>query len=133
MQTIFPILRYADARGAIAWLCEVFGFEVAFCVPATGTFVQHARLQLAGNLVMLGSVRDTELHFASPITAELITQAICVYLPDIDSHYQRTRVTRAQIVSPLEDTGFGARQYEVRDLEGHHWIFTSPADIGTHA
>ena len=26
MQTIFPFLRYKDARGAIRWLCMAFGF-----------------------------------------------------------------------------------------------------------
>ena len=36
MQTIFPVLRYKDARGAIRWLCEAFGFSKYFRYPTTG-------------------------------------------------------------------------------------------------
>jgi uncharacterized glyoxalase superfamily protein PhnB len=131
MQTIFPIVRYDDARAAIEWLCRVVGFELTFCVPADGSVVQHARLQLAGNRVMLGSVRAGEPTFVSPHTVHVITQAICVYITDIDVHYQQAVAAHAAIIHPLADTGFGARQYEVADPEGHRWIFTTPADLGT--
>jgi len=28
-----------------------------------------------------------------------------------------------EIIDPLRDTDFGAREYHVRDLEGHLWTF----------
>ena len=57
MQTIFPILRYKDARGAIRSLCAIFGFIELFSVPESGPIVQHAQLKLGTNVIMLGSVR----------------------------------------------------------------------------
>lgn len=67
MQTIFPILRYDDARGAIRALCEHFGFVELFSVPESGPFVRHAQLRLGTNVVMLGSVRPDD-GLASPRT-----------------------------------------------------------------
>ena len=65
MQTIFPILRYNDARGAIRWLCAAFGFIELFAVPESGQFVRHAQLKLGTNVIILGSVRPDE-RMASP-------------------------------------------------------------------
>ena len=67
MQTIFPILRYSNARAAIRWLCEAFGFVVVFCTPESGEFVRHAQLKLGKNLIMVGSVRPDD-GIASPKT-----------------------------------------------------------------
>ena len=44
MQTILPILRYNDARGAIRSLCATFGFIEVFSVPESGPIVRHAQL-----------------------------------------------------------------------------------------
>ena len=60
MQTIFPILRYRNARAAIQWLCEAFGFVELFSVPEHGPDVRHARLGLGENMIMLGSIRPDE-------------------------------------------------------------------------
>jgi uncharacterized glyoxalase superfamily protein PhnB len=57
MQTIFPILRYDDARAAIRFLCTAFGFAEVFSVPETGPIVRHAQLRLGTNIIMAGSVR----------------------------------------------------------------------------
>ena len=65
MQTIFPILRYKDARSAIRWLCATFGFVEVFSVPELGQIVRHAQLRLGTNVIMLGSVRPDD-GIASP-------------------------------------------------------------------
>jgi uncharacterized glyoxalase superfamily protein PhnB len=122
MQTIFPILRYTDARSAIRWLCETFGFVELFSVPESGQVVRHAQLRLGTNVVMLGSVRLDE-HMESPRTLGAATQALCVYVDDLDAHFERARSAGAEITSPPKDTDFGAREYHVRDLEGHPWTF----------
>ena len=122
MQTIFPILRYNDARGAIHWLCEAFGFVEVFSVPASGLFVRHAQLKLGTNIIMLGSIRPDE-GMTSPQMLGFATQALCVYVDDLDAHFERAQAAGAEIVSPLRDTDFGSREYHVRDLEGHLWTF----------
>ncbi len=122
MQTIFPILRYEDARSAIRELCESFGFVELFSVPPSGPTVRHAQLKLGSNIVMLGSVRPDE-GLGSPRTVGFATQALCVYVDDLDAHFERARAAGAEITSPPKDTDFGAREYHARDSEGHSWTF----------
>lgn len=122
MQTIFPILRYSDARGAMISLCATFGFVELFSVPESGPFVRHAQLKLGTNVIMLGSVRPDE-RMASPQVLGAATQALYVHVDDVDGHFERARSAGAEITSPPEDTDFGSREYHVRDLEGHPWTF----------
>ena len=77
MQTIFPLLRYNDARAAIRWLCATFGFVELFSVPESGPIVRHAQLKLGTNIIMLGSTREAEADFQSPLTLGATTQALC--------------------------------------------------------
>lgn len=122
MQTIFPILRYKDARGAMRSLCATFGFVELFSVPESGQIVRHAQLKLGTNVIMLGSVRPDE-RMASPQRLGAATQALYVHVDDLDAHFERARSAGAKITSPPKDTDFGSREYHVRDLEGHLWTF----------
>lgn len=122
MQTIFPILRYDDARQAIQSLCEQFGFVLLFSSPETGPVVRHAQLKLGSNIIMLGSTRADD-GIVSPKKLGFSTQSLSVYIDDIDAHYQRATSAGAEIVCSLQDTDFGAREYHARDIEGHQWTF----------
>lgn len=122
MQTIFPILRYEDARAAIRSLCAAFGFVELFSVPESGPYVRHAQLRLGTNIVMLGSVRPDD-GTQSPRALGAATQAVYVYVDDLDAHFARAREAGAQVVSPPRETDFGSREYHARDDEGHLWTF----------
>ena len=106
MQTIFPILRYNDTRVAIQSLCAMFGFFELFSVPESGSSVRHAQLQLGTNIVILGSVSPDE-GMASPQALGVATQALYVYVENLDAHYERARLAGAQIIVPPKDTDFG--------------------------
>ncbi len=122
MQTIFPIIRYTDARTAIAFLCKSFGFSEVFSMPSEGPTVRHAQLRLGDNIIMVGTTREGD-GIVSPKSAGISTQALCVYVEDVERHYQNSVLTGAEIVSGLTYTDFGAREYHVRDVEGHQWTF----------
>jgi uncharacterized glyoxalase superfamily protein PhnB len=124
MQTIFPIVRYNDARAAIQSLCAAFGFVELFSTPESGLFVRHAQLKLGDNIIMLGSVRPDD-GMASPRSLGVVTQGLCVHVDDFDAHFERARAAGAEITSPPKNTDFGEREYHVRDLEGHPWTFTT--------
>jgi uncharacterized glyoxalase superfamily protein PhnB len=124
MQTIFPILRYQDAREASRWLCAAFGFVEVFSVPESGPFVRHAQLRLDSNLIMLGTVRPEE-RLTSPEIAGVATQAFCVHVENLDDHYERAVQAGAAITHPPRETDFGEREYHARDLEGHQWTFST--------
>jgi uncharacterized glyoxalase superfamily protein PhnB len=130
MQTIFPILRYDNARSAIRSLCATFGFVELFSVPDSGAIVRHAQLKLGTSIIMLGSVRPDE-RMTTPQMLGAATQALYVYVEDLDAHFQRALSAGAEITSPPTDTDFGSREYHARDLEGHLWTFgTYLPDVG---
>ena len=122
MQTIFPILRYRDARAAIRWLSAAFGFVERCCIPEDGPFVRHAQLQLGENIIMVGSVRPDD-GITSPQASGAATQMLAVCVKEPDAHYERAHAAGAKILYPPEDTDFGSGEYNVLDLEGHPWTF----------
>ncbi len=123
-------LSYIDASAAIEWLCTAFGFEVQLKVDGEAGKVVHSELVLGGGLVMVGDGEGKERGWKkSP--KELggaNTQALCVYIDDVDAHCEHARKAGATIVSEPKTTDYGDdywvdRSYECTDLEGHHWWF----------
>jgi uncharacterized glyoxalase superfamily protein PhnB len=115
-QSIYPAVRYNNAKAAIAWLKSALGFEEHEVYPGEGESIAHAQLKLAGNLIMLGSLKDgasgkTLVYIAFETPAE------------IDAAYARAKAAGAEIVRELTDTEYGSHEFGVRDPEGHSWSF----------
>jgi len=62
VQVLYPALRYDDARAAIRWLGEAFGFLPTLVVDGEGEQVAHARLELDGAVLMLGSASESGIY-----------------------------------------------------------------------
>lgn len=118
--TFYPYFRYDDAKAAIDWLVETFGFQAELVVDAPDGSVPHAQLSFGGGMFLLGSSSDDE-RSASQVPA--VTGGIYVYVADPDSHHARAVKAGATITRPPYDTEYGSREYSVHDLEGHHWSF----------
>jgi uncharacterized glyoxalase superfamily protein PhnB len=122
-QTFFPGVRYADAPAAIDWLEKAFGFQRQVVYPGPDGTVAHAQLMFNGGMIMLGSYKEDVFPYKTPRQAGGVTQAVYVYVPEIDAHFARAKAAGAEIVVPLKDTDYGSREYSARDLEGHIWHF----------
>ena len=129
---IYPCLSYRDAKAAINWLCDAFGFEQRMVHPGEDRAVAHAELSLGPGIVMLGSASDD----MPEVTTELFTAggeadfsripfALYVAIDDVDAHCERARDAGAEIVREPNDTDYGSREYACRDLEGNVWSFGS--------
>ncbi len=125
VQTFYPAMRYRDARAAIAWLIDTFGFEEAACYAADDGTVAHAELRFRGGIVMLGSARDDGYPIKPPGERGGLTGSIYVALPaaEIDAHYARSKAAGARIHMDLHDTDYGSRDYSAFDIEGYLWSF----------
>ena len=58
-----------------------------------------------------------------------VTQALCVYVDDVDAHCERAKAAGVKVVDPPTTTDYGEeywtdRSYEAVDPEGHMWWFT---------
>jgi uncharacterized glyoxalase superfamily protein PhnB len=116
MATIIPTFRYTDARGAIAFLEDAFGFE-EHAVHEDGGTVVHAELKLGDAYIMLGAVREGNADLAGgPSTTYVVVD-------DPDAHHARAVAAGAEIVRELTDQDYGSREYAAKDPGGNVWSF----------
>ena len=123
VQTIYPVVRYRNAKAAIEWLKQALGFEENEVYAGEGDTIAHAQLALAGNLIMLGSSKDIA---KSPLDLGGATGGVYIALDgpaEVDAAYARAKAAGARIVRELGDTDYESREFGVSDPEGHLWSF----------
>jgi uncharacterized glyoxalase superfamily protein PhnB len=123
-------LAYQDATQAIDWLCRAFGFEVRIKVMGDDGTVVHSELTFGDGVVMVAGERSGPGMLArSPKSlGGACTQALFMYVDDIQAHYERACAAGAKITRELAVSDYGAeywadRGYAVTDPEGHNWHF----------
>jgi uncharacterized glyoxalase superfamily protein PhnB len=118
--TIYPALRYKDAKGAITFLKEAFGFTEHAVHEAPNGTIAHAELAFGSGMVMLGSTSDGS---DGRLALESGPAWLYVVVDDPDAHHRRAVAAGAEVVQPLTDEDYGSRGYTVRDPEGNVWSF----------
>ncbi|MEX1103430.1 MAG: VOC family protein [Dehalococcoidia bacterium] len=133
MPDISPFIRYRDAKAAIAWLQEAFGFEPEFVQEGSGGSIGHAQLRAGDGIIMLSTLRENDLSMTVPGPDGRSTAGIYVTVPDADAHHDRAKAAGAKIVMPPTDEDYGGRDYVCHDPEGHVWSFGTyrPGSEGT--
>lgn len=122
--TVIPTMRYNDAKAAIDWLCDTFGFTPHLVVEDDQGGIAHAQLIFGNGMVMIGTARDDEFgRLQKPPIAETVTQSPYIVVSDIDMHYSRAVSRGAIIVVEIRDENYGGRVYSCRDPQGHLWNF----------
>jgi uncharacterized glyoxalase superfamily protein PhnB len=127
--SIFPTLRYTDAKAAIRQLTEGLGFTELSVYEAGDGSVLHAELVQGNGAVMIGSkgrggVFDTAMKDAGPA-------GVYVVVDDVDAHHERAVEHGVEILMPPTDQDYGSRDYTARDAEGNIWSFgTYAPDTG---
>jgi uncharacterized glyoxalase superfamily protein PhnB len=119
--TLLPHLVYRNLPEACDWLTRVFGFTEHY---RHGQPVSGIQMYLGEAYIMLTGPRD---ETESPAKTGYGTQMLTVIVPDVDAHYTRTKREGATVWEELHQTIYGERQYGVRDLEGHRWLFSEQA------
>jgi uncharacterized glyoxalase superfamily protein PhnB len=115
--TMFPSLAYDDAKAAVEFLCNAFGFERHAVYAGDDGVIQHAELRYGNGLVMLGS------SGAEKAAARGRAGGIYVVVEDPDAHCAQARAAGADITRDLHDTEYGSREYGAKDPEGNDWYF----------
>ncbi|MGH7288290.1 MAG: VOC family protein [Myxococcota bacterium] len=121
---ISSVLFYEDAGAAIEWLEKAFGFTTRLKVEDGAGGIVHSELELGDGVVMVASAREARRSPRSLGGAN--TQALFVYVDDVDAHFARARAGGAQVVSEPSNRDYDEwedRTYETLDCEGHRWWF----------
>lgn len=118
MRSIYPVFRYTDAKAAIDWLVEAFGFERGPVSEGPDGTVAHAELTFGTGMIMVGQRAGAT---GPPPGAD--DWRVYVAVDDVDAHHARAVAAGAEVVMPLTDQPYGSREYGARDLEGNPWSF----------
>jgi uncharacterized glyoxalase superfamily protein PhnB len=135
-QNLYPVLRYKDARAAIEFLCEAFGFERHAVYESDDGGVEHAQLAHGGGMVMVSTERDADDRGWGKHAGQ---EWVYVVVTDADAHFAQAKAAGAEIIRPLEDQDYGSRDYTAKDPEGNIWSFgtydpaTAPVESGEGA
>lgn len=121
MAELTPYLICDGAAAAIDFYVEVFGAEEIGkrFVDADGR-VGHAELRIGGAQIHLADVYDG--FGMSPADLPDSPVALGLYVADADAVLARAEAAGGTIVSPVEETFYGARRFRLRDPFGHRWI-----------
>jgi uncharacterized glyoxalase superfamily protein PhnB len=117
--TVWITLQAHNAAKLIDYYVETFGFVLA-ARYGDGDTVDHAQLNWpeGSGGIMLGSYKPGAEWCREPGTA-----GGYVVTADPEALYERVLGQNAEVMRPLAETDYGAREFAVRDPEGNLWSF----------
>jgi uncharacterized glyoxalase superfamily protein PhnB len=121
--SIWPVLTFRDATGAIEFLEKAFGFErtAVYTRDENPTVVEHAEMRWpSGGGVMFGTAAKDDSPFGRRTPGN---DAIYVVCTDPAELFERAVGAGATVVHELSDRDYGSRDFAVRDPEGNLWSF----------
>ena len=121
--TVWPCLTYRDARAAINFLRDAFGFEeiATYARQSDPSIIEHAEMRWPlGGGVMFGSHEKDDSPFGRRSPGN---DSIYVVCDDPDALFERATAAGAEVVRGLKDEDYGSRGFTVRDPEGNLWSF----------
>jgi uncharacterized glyoxalase superfamily protein PhnB len=134
--TFTASVYYEDPKAALAWLVDVFGFEITMAIdgPPESPEMGHYEMALEGRgRLMVGGQWTSTIRSPRGLDGTN-TQSLHVQLADgLDGHCVRARAGGATIVQEPADEFYGDRTYRAIDLEGHMWIFAQHVRVVSRA
>ena len=131
---VWPTFAATDAPALIRFLVAVVGFEET-AVYGEGDVVRRAELAWPlGGGVMLGSAGPGEDGSRAADDAWPVRPGgagIYVVTDDVDALFARAVAAGAAVVREPEETGYGSREFGVRDPEGNQWSFGTYRGAGS--
>jgi len=126
--SVTPYLICDGAADAIEYYKKAFGATELFRMDHEGK-VGHAELKIGDSPIMLAD-EYPQMGYRSPKALGGTPVSIMIYVPDVDTVYQRAIDAGATIVKPLQDQFYGDRSGTVTDPFGHVWtVATHKEDV----
>jgi uncharacterized glyoxalase superfamily protein PhnB len=126
---IVPVLRYRDARSAINWLCDTWGFEERVIVEGPDESIQHAELSLGKAFILLASTTNSGSYTQFTKQPDEVggqeTQSPYLIVDNPEKYYELEKKHGATILLELKKEDYGGSNFTCADPEGHIWNFGS--------
>jgi uncharacterized glyoxalase superfamily protein PhnB len=120
---VWPVLSFRDARAAITFLTEAFGFEevAAYARDDDPSIIEHAEMRWPlGGGIMFGTASKDDSPFGQRVPGNDSVYVVC---DDPDALFARATAAGAEVVRGLVDEDYGSRGFTARDPEGNLWSF----------
>jgi PhnB protein len=129
--SITPYLIINGAAQAIDYYKNVFGAEEVFRMDGPEGKVGHAELKIGDSRIMLADENPSMgpgHSSAASIGASPVS--LYLYIPDVDSVFERAVAAGAKVLKPVQDQFYGDRSGFIQDPFGHLWgIATHVEDV----
>ena len=125
---IIPTMQYKNAREAVNWLCNAFGFKKHLIVEGENNTITHAQLTYGNSMIMLSSKNENDYGKLVKTPESLNgnnTQTPYIIVEKIDEHYKKAVAAGAKILIEIKDEPYGGRGYTCKDIEQYIWNFGS--------
>ena len=114
--SVYPSLRYRDARAAIDFLQRAFGFEPLHVYDDGNGGVAHAEMRAGNGIIMFGDSTGSD-RWGDHIGHGWVYVAV----PEVDQLCARAREAGAEILTEPTDQDYGSRDITVTDPDGNRW------------
>ena len=119
LHSTVPVIGTADIRKSIEYYTKTLGFEpdFEFGDPLTYAGVRsgEAEIYFSYDPDLAKHLKEKDFH-----------PEIFIWLDDADGAFERHTARGAEIIEPVSDRPWGARQYVVQDINGYHLKFAQP-------
>jgi PhnB protein len=124
--SVTPSLIVRDAAQAIDFYKRVFGAEEKFRMNAPDGRVAHAEVKIGDSIVFLSDeFPEMGGNCQSPQALGGTTGGLSLYVPDVDTVFERALKAGAAQVMPVADMFWGDRYGSVTDPFGHRWAIAT--------
>jgi len=136
--SVTPYLALQDAAPAIDFYKKAFGASEVMRMNGPDGKVSHAEIKIGDSIIMLGSAPPNS-EVRTPQSLNGSTVSIMLYVPDVDTTFDRAVSAGAKTVQAVENQFWGDRYGRLTDPFGHSWSLAthiedvSPAEMGKRA
>jgi PhnB protein len=131
LHTLTPNLVFKNAAGAIDFYIKVLGAKELARVPGPNGEIMHAELQIGDSRIFVNdTMSKTGPH--TPASGESNAMYLHVYVPDVDTIFNRAVMAGARADMQLQDMFWGDRYGKITDPFGQQWGLATHIEDVTH-
>jgi catechol 2,3-dioxygenase-like lactoylglutathione lyase family enzyme len=116
-----PVIATDDIERSISYYTRVLGFlpDFKYGDPPVYGGVKSGTVEIYFSL---------DVDLAQVIKEKKLHPEIFVWVTDANNFFDSHVLNGAEIIEPVSDRPWGARQYVVREINGYHLKFAQPLD-----
>src|SRR5262245_5869785 len=128
-RTVTPHITVQGAKRAIDFYKKAFGAEELGPPAMADGLVMHASIRIGDSVLMLND-EFPQMGAKGPQTIGGTPVTLHLYVPDVDTAFDRAIRAGAKTIMPVADQFWGDRYGILADPFGHHWsIATHKRDV----